>query len=601
MSIFNFAEDKSIGEVRGVDTSQIYIRVLSAERLTHAKVSRLVAIQGQDSNEWLIGIVNRVWRDPIDTTTIPEVAEIQSEQNAVQVTLVGTYRAKHGSIENYFTRAVLSLPDINRAVFPIEENALEKFMGIIGSTSGGSTTPLEIGTYTLDRKAKAFLDGDKLFQRHAALLGSTGSGKSWAVANILEKASALNAVSIILFDLHGEYVELPYARQLRVAGPGDLTNPKDNILFLPYWLLNFEEMQSLLVDNTEQSAPNQSMAVFEAIINSKRHFLESTGNKEVLESFTVNSPIPFSLEELISYLEAKNSEMQETGEVYKSGDDKGKPKLRQGPLHEKLTRMLIRLGNKIEDRRYGFLFKSPANWQDYECLHRLAHILMAYKGVDGYDKPGIKVIDFSEVPSDVLPVMVSLVARLVYQIQFWTDPGSQNDGRHPILLVCDEAHLYLPSLPDKANPLEKRALENFERIAKEGRKYGVGLFIISQRPSDVSSTILSQCNNIISLRLTNERDKSVVRSLLPDSLTGLLDVLPGLEIGEAVVVGDSTLLPTRIVLNKPEHKPRSATIEFWQRWQEEKNITDLVKAVENMRKQSRSEQTETKTLPVTRG
>lgn len=178
------------------------------------------------------------------------------------------------------------------------------------------------------------------------------------------------------------------------------------------------------------------------------------------------------------------------------------------------------------------------------------------------------------------------MARLVYQVQFWSDPGTDNEGRHPILLICDEAHLYLPHSPE--NVTERKSLENFERIAKEGRKYGVGIFVVSQRPSDVSTTILSQCNNIISLRLTNERDKSVVKNLLPDTLGGLLEVIPGLEVGEAVVVGDSTLLPTRIVLNKPNHPPKSSTIDFWKRWDSSGDKVDLLQAVENLRKQSRN-------------
>jgi hypothetical protein len=167
------------------------------------------------------------------------------------------------------------------------------------------------------------------------------------------------------------------------------------------------------------------------------------------------------------------------------------------------------------------------------------------------------------------------------------DPGEQGDSRHPIALICDEAHLYLPSKREEMNSLQRRALDNFERIAKEGRKYGVGIFLISQRPSDVSTTILSQCNNIISLRLTNKTDQGVVRQLLPESLEGIMEVLPTLDIGEAVVVGDSVLLPTRIKIQEPEHKPKSGTIDFWKRWTEPKEATDLVKAAENLRRQSR--------------
>jgi uncharacterized protein len=588
MTLFNFENDKSLGEVRGVDTSKIFVRIFNAEKLVSTRVGHLVAIQGQDANEWLIGMIQKVWRDPIEKFVVEgDEGQVLNEENASQVTLLGTYLAKYGQKDNYFTRAVLSLPDINRLVFPLEGSSLEKFMNILAHVGKeGSKKPLEVGKYSLDRKAKAYLDGDKLFQRHAALLGSTGSGKSWSVATILEQAAHLNSSNIVLFDLHGEYVDLPYAEHLKIAGPGDLQGSIENTIFLPFWLMNFDEIQSIIIDNKEQSAPNQSMAVLESIVELKKATLDQIGEKAVEESFTVNSPIPYKMDDLIKLLREKNEDQTETGEIIKTGAKAGQAKTKQGPLYDKLTRLLIRLGNKVEDRRYGFMFKSPDEWNEYNSLHDLAKKLLGQKTTEGYGKSGIKVIDFSEVPTDVLPIMISLVSRLIYQIQFWSEPGEENGGRHPVLLICDEAHLYLPNDPD--NIIERKSLDIFERIAKEGRKYGVGMLVVSQRPSDVSTTILSQCNNIISLRLSNERDKSVVRNLLPDTLGGILEVLPGLEIGEAVVVGDATLLPTRIVLNKPKHKPKSATIDFWQRWNSTDNQVDLIQAVENLRRQSRN-------------
>ncbi len=590
MSIFGpYDDSNAIGEVRGVDTSQVYVRVTSAEKLLHAKVGRLVVVQGEDANEWLLGMINRVWREPSSASVEEATADdFPLEENAVQLVLVGTYRALQGDRKDYFTRAVLSLPDINRSVYPVEGRALESLMGLI-ARSGSQVTgpPLEIGTYSLDRKAKAYLDADRLFQRHAALLGSTGSGKSWAVATILEQAAELANPNIILFDLHGEYVDVPYAKQLRIAGPGDLANPSDSVLFLPLWLLNYEEMQSVLVDYSEQSAPNQATAVFESIMEAKERFLTECGQQDMLDKFTVDSPIPFRLEAFIGAIDSKNREVIDTGDVYKQGDQKGQPKTRQGPLHDKLTRMLIRLRNKTNDRRYGFMFRAPSEWQQYDTLDSLTSILMGSGNGESQRGFGIRVIDFSEVPSDVLPVMVSLVARLVFNIQFWLDSGANNSGRHPILLVCDEAHLYLPGSGQGVNATERLALESFERIAKEGRKYGVGLLVVSQRPSDVSTTILSQCNNIISLRLTTDRDISAVKNLVPDTLGGLLDVLPGLEVGEALAVGDSVLLPLRILMNRPTYPPKSATMDFWTRWGEAGAHTNLRQAVESFRRQSR--------------
>jgi len=195
----------------------------------------------------------------------------------------------------------------------------------------------------------------------------------------------------------------------------------------------------------------------------------------------------------------------------------------------------------------------------------------------------VKVIDFSEVPSDILPVIISLVARIIFQIQFWTD----RDKRKPLAFVCDEAHIYLPKKEGK-NPVEQRAIENFEKIAKEGRKYGISLLICSQRPSDVSDTILSQCNNVIVLRLTNGDDQSTVRKLMPESLEGIMDILPILDVGEAFVVGDAVLLPSRIKMHPPREKPLSSTIDFWDEWSKPPDIPDFLKAVENMRRQNRN-------------
>ena len=583
MTIFTFNEQQSIGEVRSVETSRITIRVTDGQRLQKARVGRLVAIQAT-GDEWLIGIVERVWRHPVELPTLDEgevaegAAAIQQEENGVAISLVGTYRARDGQRHNTFSRAVFSLPEINRPVYPIEEKSLEDFMGILSASSKAeATTPLKVGTYTLDGKASAYIDGDKLFQRHAALLGSTGSGKSYTVASILEQSAQLPHANIIVFDLHGEYSSMKFASHYRIAGISDLKETKDSAVFLPFWLLNYDEMQSLFVDRSEESAPNQASELMRQVLELKKKSIEGLGKHELLDGFTVDTPVPYKLADLIEAIADKDKEMVQ--------GSKGE---KQGPLFGKLTRFLNRISVKTKDRRYAFMYQAPAEYETYEALHQLATKLLGTGVKEEGVNPGIKIIDFSEVPSDILPVVVGLVARIVYQIQFWSSPGADGDARHPIVLVCDEAHLYLPSGAASVGPMEKRALENFERIAKEGRKYGVGLMVVSQRPSDVSTTILSQCSNIISLRLANKTDQAVVKQLLPESLEGLMEVLPTLDVGEAVVVGDATLLPTRIKMSKPKHEPRSATIPFWTRWATPKAEVDLVAAVENMRRQSRT-------------
>lgn len=592
MSIFDFPEEQSIGDVRSVETSKISIRVTDGQRLQKARVGRLVAIQSS-GDEWLIGIIERVWRHPVELPILKEGEDpedevvLQQEENGVAISLVGTYRGRDGKQKNTFTRAVFSLPEINRPVFPLEEKSLEDFMGILSSSSKSeAVTPLQIGTYTLDGKASAYIDGDKLFQRHAALLGSTGSGKSFTVASILEQSARLPNANMIVLDLHGEYSSMTFASHYRIAGIGDLKSKSDKAIFLPFWLLTYDEMQSVFVDRSGDNAPNQALALMDSVIDLKRKAITALGKPELLEGFTIDTPVPYKLSDLVQSLDNKNDEVFDTGEVYVSGQKKGQAKMERGALNGKLSRFLIRLKTKMSDRRYAFMYQAPEDYENYESLHNLALKLLG-TGITNGNNPGIKIIDFSEVPSDILPVVVGLVARLVYQIQFWSNPGAEGDSRHPVVIVCDEAHLYLPSSSLATGPLEKRALEHFERIAKEGRKYGVGLMVVSQRPSDVSTTILSQCSNIISLRLANKTDQAVVKQLLPESLEGLMEVLPTLDIGEAVVVGDATLLPTRIKISMPTHEPRGATIPFWSRWTSPKCQVDLAAAVENMRRQSR--------------
>ena len=383
------------------------------------------------------------------------------------------------------------------------------------------------------------------------------------------KRQKLPSSNLVVLDLHGEYGSLSYARHLRIPGPEELGNSDQSLLFLPYWLSNTEELQAMFVDRSEFSAHNQVMAFQDNVVSKKKKFLEPLDKQEVLEAFTLDSPIPFRIEEVISEIETLNTAMEEGAG--------GRP--RQGPFHGQFSRLLLRLKSKVGDKRYGFLFQAPAAAQEYDSMAAMAERLMDYSN----PKARVKVIDFSEVPADILPIIVGLVARIIFQVQFWTD----QQKRKPMALVCDEAHIYLPEKEGK-NPIEQRAIENFEKIAKEGRKYGVALLVVSQRPSDVSSTILSQCNNIVALRLTNGNDQATVKRLMPESLEGLMDTLPILDIGEALVVGDAVLLPSRIRMSPPNERPLSATVDFWDEWSKTPDTPDFVRAVENMRRQNRT-------------
>lgn len=578
MAIFTFDASHALGKVRAVDTRRVNVQVNSDEDLRKARVGQLVALALPGAiEEWLIGIIDKVIKTPVLDEQIPSAGEGDEEPstiplaresvlNTVQLTLVGTVCLTTDN-KPRFSRSLVQVPEIDGACHVLRNAQLQAFMSLL-SVEGNTEHSLEIGRYTIDENAKAYLDGNKLFQRHASLLGSTGSGKSWTVASLLEQAAKLPSANLIVFDLHGEYRELTYARHLRIPGPEELGKTDESLLFLPYWLLNAEELQAMFIDRSEFSAHNQVMAFQDTVIAEKQRTLEDLQKTDVLNAFTLDSPVPFIIENVLGELKRLNEEM-----VQGSRGEK------QGPFYGQFSRLLVRLSSKVSDKRYGFLFQSPTSEHQYDAMALMMKRLMDYSVANAQ----IKVIDFSEVPADILPVIVGLVARIIYQVQFWTD----RDKRKPMALICDEAHLYLPKKEGK-NPVEQRAIENFEKIAKEGRKYGVALLIVSQRPSDVSATILSQCNNVIALRLTNGDDQSTVKGLMPESLESLMDTLPILDIGEALVVGDAVLLPSRIRIHPPNEKPLSATIDFWDEWNKEPDSPNFAKAVENMRRQNRT-------------
>lgn len=578
----SFEGFEPIGRVMSVDTMRVFIHVNDHEMLKKVMVGNLIAVQGATGHQYLISIVERITRLPADVMpaidlgegdTVPEPPELQDTIRAV---LVGTYRTKDGNGGPSFKRGADSCPQIDQPCYLIEGTNLTAFMGVL-SHDVPAEKALSLGHFAIDPTARAVADGDRFFQRHAAILGSTGSGKSYAVAALLERANTLNHPNILLLDMHGEYASLAvgqkngYAAYFKIAGPGDIADPKEHILFLPYWLLNREEMISMLLDRTDQNAPNQAMVFTALVAEAKRKRLQEEKRADVEATFTVDSPIPYDLVAVMKELTRLDND-REPGA--RAGTD------RKGEWNGKLTRFLSRLDARCKDRRYGFLFQPPAGCGHYTWLQEQAVTLLSTRP----SKPGIKVIDFSEVPPDVLPTVVSVLARVLYDVQFWMPAES----RTPICFVCDEAHLYLPVRAD-SDASEKRALDTFERIAKEGRKYGVALLVVSQRPSDVSRTILSQCNNFIALRLTNEQDQSAVRSVMPDSMAGIADILPLLDIGEAIVLGDSILLPSRIKLDKPIATPMSLTKKFWHEWANTHSDSDAIRAaVENLRRQSKS-------------
>lgn len=562
-----------IGIVENVDTRKVVISVENEEVLNTLKINDITILRGSNSDEKLIGILTKVTKKKIDLDEVEQEDDALYSSNCCVVNLVGTFYNKYGAgTENQFKRAINTYPEINSKVYQANEAAMQMIMNAISSKVTDSNS-LAIGHFASNKDVAAILDGNRFFQRHACIVGSTGSGKSYTVASILEKADQLPYANMIVFDLHGEYNELSYADRIKICDEPDG-------LHIPLWFFNYEEIHSLFVESSEGTSTNQRAAVINYILQRKKEYISNNMSGVSQEIVTADTPVPFSAKGLIENLEEQNILEIDTGETYKTGDNKGQAKTRRGQYYDKLTNLITRLRTKMDDKKYGFVF----NEDDTTKADYLNHFVARIMGKDEYR---IKVIDLSEVPSDMLAIVIGIVTRLIYDIQFWMTPEKE-EARHPLVLVCDEAHIYMSNDMSKMKAIEKKSLEIFEKIAKEGRKYGIGLLIVSQRPAELNTTIMSQCNNIVSLKVTNDRDKSAVAAMLTDSLVGIVEMLPNLDVGECVVVGDAIMLPSKIILDKPKEKPKSATIDFWDRWYDGKQtVFDIDAATLNLIRQSR--------------
>lgn len=567
LTSFSFERDEAFGVVEMVDTAAVVVSVDDSDVLARIQVNRLVAILGTRIGECYIGLVSKIVRKANLEERLSACNESCFADDIVKVLLVGTVQEKDGTKTNVFKRSIASVPTIGAEAFLVEKDRLSILMGAISSDVDAGANQLIIGRYAIDEETPAIIDGDKFFQRHAAIVGSTGSGKSWLVAKVIEQVADLVSGNAILFDVHGEYSSLmgDQFKSIKIAGPSD--NNPDNELFLPYWLLSHEELMSLMLDRSDQNAPNQAALFTRFVLEGKREYLMTCDHEDEAQKITVDSPVPFDIATLIEKLENKDAEMIQGS----AGREK------QGPYHGKLTRFVQRLRTRVGDKRLNFMFSGNPALADYGYAATMVNGLMRPRDVEA----GVKIIDFSEVPSDILPLISSVLARLVFTVQQWTDLKQ----RQPIALFCDEAHLYIPS--DASEVMGVSARSSFQRIAKEGRKYGVGLVVISQRPHEVDKTVLSQCNNFLSMRLTNVDDQNTIKRLFPDNLGDLASVLPVLNTGEVVAVGDACVLPSRILVDEPVHKPISATVDFWTMWSSKVDSPDYSSSIKALRLQSR--------------
>lgn len=428
-----------------------------------------------------------------------------------------------------FDRGVATYPLPQQTVYLTPKRELRFIYG------HGKGPSVHLGEHVGTGGTKCYAEMNELLGKHTAILGSTGAGKSGTVAavlhSLLERGTEAGLASwnprIVVLDPHNEYsAAFPNHRKL---------STDDGSLILPYWLLNFAETVALIIGKTEFVATSQANIVKTALLKARVQGATALGLDAT--KITVDSPVPYKLATFITTVESD------------------KPP--QASKQDSHNAILEKLDVLVRDARVRFLMKE---WDG--AAHDPFPPILSQLVSDG---PQPRIVDLSGVPNEVAGVSSAVIARTLFNLKVWqTADERKND---PVLLVCEEAHRYVPN---RGEAQYEAAQEAIRRIAKEGRKYGLGLLLVSQRPSEVEATVLSQCNSWIILRVTNDADREHVRAILPDSMAGLTKMLSGLRRQEAIFVGQAAILPSRILIRSltPEQLPRSNDIDFDKGWRE---------------------------------
>lgn len=461
----------------------------------------------------------------------------EAELKMVEVELLGESLASPTGDLSAFQRGVSMSPGLGDSVFSASADDLVR----VYSRPGSAT--VRVGSIHQEPTLPALVAIDDLLGKHFAVLGTTGAGKSCAIALILRAILSRHGEGhVLLLDLHNEYSPV-FGDRAEVLTPETLE--------LPYWLLTFEELVEVIVGPRVPEREPDIAILGECVLAAKRMW----GNQKD-RSVTVDTPVPYRLGDLVKMID------EAVGRLERANDTA--PYLR---LKNRLTKLQ-------NDRRYGFMFPGLS------VKDNMAAILARLFRIPVEGKP-VTIVDLSSVPSEILNVVVSVICRMTFDFALWSDGGM------PVLLICEEAHRYVPSDPYQGFEPTKKVLS---RIAKEGRKYGVSLGVVSQRPSELSMSILSQCNTIFALRLSSQKDQDFVRGAMAESALGLLDFLPSLRNGEAIVVGEGVSVPVRIAFDEldAEYQPNSRTVAFSEAWSDDRRGFDFVGAVvERWRRQRR--------------
>ncbi|MEX5498189.1 ATP-binding protein [Pseudomonas syringae] len=530
----------------------------------------------------LFGIVSEV-----GATAAPSQLNISSVDSGrwMTVQLAGE------TVGGQFERGLSQHPNINDSVHLVTESDLRRIYGSIGDDQ------VVIGHLASAENIEVRLSLDSLVTRHSAILGSTGAGKSTTVASLLrsiirkDENPGSPGARILMLDIHGEYTKaLEDVATVFSATPSQGQEP----LFVPYWALEAGELLDFITGGLSDA---HEIAFMDKIVELKDKGIKAHPRAGVdSRTLTVDSPVPFSLKQLwyelvdfetTTYIGVNRDEpaLEEVGDA----ETLVAPKYQihamgtKGPFTNTaakgIRRPLNLLRSRLLDRRYDFLLH-PGDWEPGLTGTVKNDLDKLLEGWLGHSKQ-ITILDLSGVPSAVLTRLIGSILRIVYEALFWSREKSEGGVERPLLVVMEEAHRYLG--PDAGTV----AVEVVKRIAKEGRKYGVGAMVVSQRPAEVDETVLSQCGTIIALRLSNPTDRARVKGTLPDNLAGLMDLLPVLRTGEAIITGEAARLPVRcrIAMPRQEHLPRSNDPKVTQAWASRRSAEGYDRVVASWRSQ----------------
>ena len=464
---------------------------------------------------------------------LPSLEPSEKDLRLVELELVGEIQGIEGT--DFFQRGVSAYPALDEPVY------LASGLDLAKVYARPNAATARVGTIHQDTIVPAYILTDELFGKHFSIVGTTGSGKSCVVATILDAVIDRNPnAHVMLLDPHNEYSSA-------FEDIAEYFSPC-NGLSLPYWLFNFEELVEIVIGPNRD--PEQVKILGEAVLAGKQSYFVKAG----LDKFgTIDTPTPYRMSDVLRFLDTAMGSLNRPDSVATYQAIKG------------------RILTLQSDARYGFVFGGRLSLRD-----ELSDILAKLFRIPVKGKP-ITILDLSGIPSEVLNVVVSVLCRLAFDFAMWSQTPV------PITIICEEAHRYAPRDKELGFEAAKRALF---RIAKEGRKYGVSLCVVSQRPSDLAPGLLSECNTMFAFRMTSHEDQDIVRSAVPEASHGLMNFLPALRNGEAIAVGEGVAMPMRICFNPlPENRrPKSATASFTHAWSKDSDGSQIEQTVERWRR-----------------